>query len=92
MMWRYGDHMSGWGWGVMGVSMLLFWAAVITALVLLVRSVSQGRGRDRDEARMSPEQVLAHRFARGEINLEEYHARLEALHGRGAPPRPGTPG
>lgn len=27
----------------------------------------------------SPEDVLAHRFARGEIDTAEYHERLEAL-------------
>ncbi|WP_418961583.1 SHOCT domain-containing protein [Streptomyces tritici] len=33
----------------------------------------------------SPEQQLAERFARGDIDEEDYRRRLDALHGSGPP-------
>ncbi|WP_406097584.1 SHOCT domain-containing protein [Kitasatospora purpeofusca] len=38
------------------------------------------------------EQVLAERFARGEIDAEEYRHRLDVLRGSGGPPEAGPPG
>jgi hypothetical protein len=40
-----------------------------------------------------PELILARRLAAGEIGEDEYHSRLDALHGRAAtPPPPGGDG
>jgi putative membrane protein len=90
-MWRYGDHMTGWGWGVMAIFMLLLLATVITAVVLIVQATGRERGRDREPGpSATPEQVLAHRFARGEIDLLEYQSRLDGLHGRSTPQPPGA--
>lgn len=84
MMWGY-----GWGWGHwlgMGVSMVVFWGLVIVAIVALVRYV--GRVRDgsrptqaRGQAR--PEELLAQRYARGEIDDDEYTRRRELLRASG---------
>ena len=66
----YGDHMSGWGWTFMVLGTVLFWAIVIAGIVLLVR-----RGRRGDSwgsNRPSPEELLAQRFARGEIDEAEF--------------------
>ncbi|MBL7487990.1 SHOCT domain-containing protein [Frankia sp. AgB1.9] len=93
MMYWYDDHgMHGWGWFAMSVGMLLFWVVVIVGAVLLVRALIHpgGRGRTPTQppagppagggpAGPSPEQVLADRFARGEIDEREYHARLATL-------------
>ncbi|WP_371481166.1 hypothetical protein [Kitasatospora sp. NBC_00315] len=39
----------------------------------------------------TPEQVLAHRLASGEIDVDEYRHRLAALHGGAPPPMPPRP-
>jgi putative membrane protein len=59
-----GYHYGGWGWVVMSLMMLLFWGGLIG---LAVWAVLASR-RDR----RAPEDVLAHRFARGEITDEEF--------------------
>ena len=84
-MYWYGSGMSGWGYALMTVSMVLFWGAVIAGIVLLVRHFA--RGGQQTPAPPSqpatPEQLLAGRFARGEIDEEEYQRRLAVLHGGG---------
>lgn len=70
MMWGGG---AGWGWGLI---MMLVWVGLILAIVLLVvRSSSPGGGRDRRDA----DDILAERFARGEIDAEEYERRRDVL-------------
>jgi putative membrane protein len=78
-MMYYGDHMSGWGWFAMSLGTLVFWGLVITAIVLLVRNINRA---ERPSRPRTPEQLLAERFARGEIDETEYHQRLATLHGQ----------
>jgi putative membrane protein len=52
----------------------LFWAALIGLAVWLILRRRDSRGPD-DPAR----QILAERFAKGELNAEEYRARLDEL-------------
>ena len=91
MMYWYGDHMSGWGYGLGVLSMILFWGVLITAVIILVRYISRHRRPERPAQRPAspdapvPEQVLADRFARGEIDADEYRARLEILHEHSRP-------
>ncbi|NUK33629.1 SHOCT domain-containing protein [Streptomyces lunaelactis] len=83
------DHdVSGWGWFAMSASMILFWALIITAVVLLLRAVGQTSEHTHSPKGHSPEQVLAERFARGEIDEEEYRRRLATLHASGPPAKP----
>ena len=51
---------------------------IVLAVVLTVRAVSRP---DRPAASPTPQQILAERFARGEIDAEEYQARLRVLNG-----------
>jgi putative membrane protein len=88
MMFWYGNGMSGWGYALMTVSMVLFWALVIAGVIALVRYF----GRDTQPAltspppqRHTPEQVLAERFARGDIDEQEYRRRLDTLRGHALP-------
>ncbi|MFF9819768.1 SHOCT domain-containing protein [Streptomyces sp. NPDC014006] len=87
MMFWYGHDPSGWGWFGMSVGMILFWAALIAFGVLLFRALSRSfdaRATPSDSPpRPAPEQLLAERFARGEIDEEEYHRRLTVLRGAG---------
>jgi len=89
MFWS--DHdMSGWGYAGMAIGMVLFWALIIVAIVALIR-FSAGNAQMRSLPSSRPlysdaaEQVLATRFARGEIDEGEYQQRLAVL--RGAAPR-----
>jgi putative membrane protein len=52
----------------------LFWAALIGLAVWLILRRRDRRGPD-DPAR----QILAERFAKGELNAEEYRTRLDEL-------------
>lgn len=72
---------DGFGGGAaMMVFMMLFGllvvAGVVVGIVFLVRSVSAGSGRS---GRSPALEVLQERFARGEIDREEFEERRRAL-------------
>lgn len=75
MMWWHGDW-NGWAWLAMSVSMVAFWGMVCWVVVAIVRGVSRD---DRSPADRDPQQILRERFARGEIDAEEYEHRSEVL-------------
>ncbi|CCQ46092.1 conserved hypothetical protein [Pseudarthrobacter siccitolerans] len=86
-MMYWDGNMGVWGYILMGVSFVLFWGAVITAIILASRSM--GAGNRRHEPGVPgvgiAEHLLAERFARGEIGESEYTDRLNVLRrGRGA--------
>jgi putative membrane protein len=54
--------------------MLTFWALVIWGIVVLARGTGPG-----STGRRSADEVLADRFAAGEIDEDEYRHRLEVL-------------
>ena len=86
MLWT--DHdLSGWGWTVMTISMVLFWVLLVVGGVLLYRGLTQPTSGTPAGPRPSPQHLLAERFARGEIDEEEYRQRLATLEAgrRGAP-------
>jgi putative membrane protein len=71
-----------WGWGNWGFGMmlfmLLFWALVITGIVLGIRwLIRQGRSEVSDSAL----EILRQRYARGDINREEFEAKRRDLQG-----------
>jgi putative membrane protein len=72
-----GDHMSSGWWWVMGVGWLVFLAIVVLSALLLVRHLGSP---DRRGVR-SAQDTLAERFARGEIDEDEYRKRRDALRG-----------
>jgi putative membrane protein len=70
--WRPG---SGWGW-LWGPIVLLLWVALIATVVwFLARSARPSERSGVERAR----EVLAERYARGELTTEEYQERLEQL-------------
>ena len=79
------DH--GWGagqWLAMSLMMLVFWGALISLVVWLVRS-ARPEPRSHTTPPSTPpsahaEEVLSDRFARGEIDDEEFTRRRELLH------------
>ncbi|MBF6354172.1 SHOCT domain-containing protein [Nocardia higoensis] len=83
MFWYDGHGMSGWGYGLMAVGMAVFWALLIAALILTIRYLDRPStpAGGPPIVRPTAEQVLAERFARGEIDADEYHHRLATLRG-----------
>jgi putative membrane protein len=78
-MFCYDDNMGWWGYAGMGVGMVLFWALLIVGIVALVRFTTADRQSRSITAPPSPQQVLADRFARGEITETEYRDRLAVV-------------
>jgi putative membrane protein len=74
----------GWG-GPWFLFFPLFWIAVVVFVLWLLRRGRWGgpwRGGPGYRHRQSAAEVLEHRFARGEIDDEEYHARQGVLRAR----------
>ena len=80
-MYPYGEHMSGWGYALGITGMVLFWVVLVLAIALAVRYLDRRRGASLlpPPPRPTAEQVLAGRFARGEIDADEYRQRLDTL-------------
>jgi putative membrane protein len=67
---------GGFGFGIPGLGMVVFWGAIILLVVLLARSFSQtGGGNKKKSAR----EILDERYARGEIDREEYEEKKQAF-------------
>lgn len=76
MMGWYHDGMGWGGWLVMALSMAVFWALVAFAVVAIFRSSRVERTGPGKETTLD---ILDQRFARGEIDENEYHARADVL-------------
>ena len=91
MMGWYGwDHMGGWGWVATTLGSLLFLALLGLIAWLVVRAVRRpGDGPPRSArtaGQDTAERLLADRFARGEIDEDEYRRRLATLRNVGTGP------
>lgn len=82
MMWWH-DGGIGWGgWLVMSVMMVTFWTLLAFGAVALWKMVSRGdrvSGDRAADARSEAERLLDERFARGEIDVDDYNERRELL-------------
>ena len=82
----YGWDGGGWGWAswlFMAMMMVIFWGAVIVAVIAFVRYSGHGHepppaGDGKDQAL----RILDERFARGDIDAEEYTQRRDLLRAR----------
>lgn len=71
---------SGWsGWAVMTVLMVAFWAVVITLVVMAIRYLTADRVHSAGPPASQAQGLLAERYARGEIDDDEYRQRLALL-------------
>src|SRR4051794_6639003 len=82
MMWWYGNNgVGGWGFPLMMIGNILFWVLIIIGVIALIRYLGRGdRSPMGAGPRATPEELLAERFARGEIDEQEYRQRLDTLH------------
>lgn len=85
MMWWDHSGMNSWSYALMILSTLLLWGLLVTVIVLAVRQASTSARTGPADGSASPtaEELLARRFARGE---------MDAVRRRpGAPPRQARP-
>ena len=79
--WGWRMHpMSGWGWGIgmMGM-MLMFWGVVIFAGVIGIRWFVNQTKQTKQPRADSAMAILRERFARGEIEKDEFVAKKKEL-------------
>jgi putative membrane protein len=72
MNWGYG---MGWGWSII---MMVFWIAVIVGIIFLIRWIALSTDR-RHETEDSAMEILRNRYAKGEINKDEFEEKKKDL-------------
>ncbi len=75
-MWEYMNGGMGFG---MGLGMLLFWGILIAGIVMLVRCFSGSGTCGKSEREKSALDILKERYARGEIEKEEFEQKKRDL-------------
>jgi putative membrane protein len=70
------DGVLGFG---MGLGMVIFWILMIVVVVIVVRMVLSATGTNSTTSTKSPMEILKERFARGEIDEEEFKRRRHEL-------------
>lgn len=78
--WGIGSNMMGWGWAG-GLFMLILWILIIVLIILLIRRlVSSGNSQSSSSQQGdSALEILKNRYARGEIDKEEFEAKKKDL-------------
>jgi putative membrane protein len=81
--WRMHEWM-GWGWGGMwlGPLFMIGWLALLVALVVLVVRWLGGAAPTGARPERTAREILDERYARGEIDREEYQRRRQDIDGR----------
>jgi putative membrane protein len=79
MMYYYGPGMNGWALSLMIIGNVIFWGLLIIAAIALIRHTKRGQVDSASPTASTPQQILAQRFARGDIDEDEYTRRLQVL-------------
>jgi putative membrane protein len=75
------DHMHNWGsWWWMWLIALMTMTALVLVVVWAVRSATGSSGAVPPDPLDRAREILAERYARGELTTEEYRERLDQLH------------
>lgn len=74
-------HDTGASWVWMSVMMVAFWTIVVVAVIGVARASKNPHDGSWSErpAAPTPKEILAERYARGEIDSEEYRHRLDEI-------------
>ena len=78
--WGWGMHPMSWMWGAWGVGMmvmmLVLWGLVITGIVLAIKWLAKAGAVTQPDRALD---ILRERYARGEINKDEFEAKRRDL-------------
>ena len=70
------NHGGGWWWWLWGPVSIVFWLGVVAGVVwLIMRRAPRNEPSPLERAR----QILAERYAKGEIDTEEFQQRMDHL-------------
>lgn len=89
--WNDGGGGGSWMWIPMIIMMIAFWGGLAWIAVTVIRRPQHSQYPEipgtapAPAIKQTPQEILAERLARSEIEPDEYHKRLEALD------RPGSP-
>jgi putative membrane protein len=79
----YGPGMMNWGYGgwFMGIINIIFWIAVIIGIIYLIKFISSSSKQSTQESKRgdSALDILRERYAKGEINREEFEEKKKVL-------------
>ena len=75
MYWHHNDWGPG-AWALMATMMILFWSAVAAVVAYAIRARHHATTQPRPD---DTTRILDERFARGEIDDDEYQRRRELL-------------
>jgi len=80
MMGNWGEF-GWWGMGFGFVFMILFWALIVLGIVALVRWLQEQSQSERNQGRAdrTPLEIVQERYARGEIDRNEYEQKKRDL-------------
>ena len=68
----------GMGFGFGWIYMVIFWVLMIIGIIYLVKSITGGSSAGKD-TKETAEDLLKKRFARGELNKDEFAEAMEVL-------------
>lgn len=81
-MWGDGGMGWGWGggWGILGsLHMILWWVLLILGIVALFKLLIGGSSRSESATGNRALEILKERYARGEINKDEFEQKKRDL-------------
>jgi len=77
-MWNSWSNMWGGGYGFGWIFMLVFWGLVIWGIFALIRG-GIGHSNCKEHGEKTPLDILKERYAKGEINKEEFEEKKKDL-------------